>query len=253
MIFSSHIVGSTVSLQVARVAMTNAGKVPLTPPPAHEDAPIPLLPFSFASLRLVGEDTPPLLSDTCFTLSGRLRYEFWDMDGREDSNALTRRQRAGIKTSKWLGFSALGELKHTLDFLGEDRYNPFPRADRTLISDPSNMELNRLQAQYSTDAWDTTITAGRQEITLEDQRFVGNVGWHQNAQTCDAVRLETSPFNAITLNYAYLSRINRIFGEQVPQTALNHRDSDSHLINLRYDGLECSSFTAFAYNSWQRA
>ena len=141
----------------------------------------------------------------------------------------------------------MAELEHTWDWLGEDHYNPFPRAGRTVIADPGNVELNRLQMQYQTDALHTRITAGRREITLDDQRFIGNVGWRQNAQTYDAVRLEMSPLEKLTFNYAYLARVNRIFGEQVPSAALNHFDSDSHLINWRYDGLECGSLTVFAY------
>jgi hypothetical protein len=40
--------------------------------------------------------------------------------------------------------------------------------------------------QYATKALDLTL--GRQRINLDDQRFVGSVGWRQNEQTFDAVR-----------------------------------------------------------------
>lgn len=206
-----------------------------------------LSPHNLGALGWVDESAHPFLRDTRFFLHGRLRYEFGDLEGREDSNALTWRHRVGVETGDWLGFSVLAELEHTWDLLGEDQYNPFPRAGRTVIGDPGNVELNRLQLQYRTDIWDTALTAGRQEIMLDDQRFIGNVGWRQNEQTYDAIRLETSPAEDLTINYAYLRRVNRIFGEEVPRAALNHFESDSHLFNLRYEGLDCGNLTAFAY------
>ncbi len=206
---------------------------------------ITLLPFSFAGLGLVASDAHPFLRDTRFILSGRLRYEFGQLDGREDSNALTWRHRVGIETGEWLGFSVLGELEHTWDLLGEDQYNPFPGAGRTVIADPGNFELNQLQLQFRNDF--LTLVGGRQRITLDDQRFVGSVGWRQNEHTFDAIRIELTPADDLTLNYAWLWRVNRIFGEQVPRAALNHFDSDSHLINLRYDGLSCGTFTGYSY------
>ncbi len=204
-------------------------------------------PFSLAGIGLVGEDADPFLRDTRFFVDGRLRYEFGDQEGREASHALTWRHRAGIETGEWLGFSFLAELEHTWDLLGEDQYNPFPRAGRTVIADPGNMELNRLQLHYGHDWLETSMTVGRQRITLDEQRFVGNVGWRQNEQTYDAVRLKFSPWEDLTLNYAWLWRVNRIFGEQAPSAALNHFDSDSHLFNARYEGVPFGALTAFAY------
>jgi len=175
-------------------------------------------------------------------LDGRIRAEHAEQSGRGDSNALTWRHRAGVETGQWAGLSVLAELEHTWDLLGEESYNPYPRAGRTVIADPENFELNRLQVDYRVDLWDTHLTIGRQRMTLDDSRFVGNVGWRQNEQTYDAVRLQASPLDGLTLDYAYFVRVNRIFGEGAPTAALNHFDSDSHLINLRHGPL-----TAFAY------
>ena len=36
----------------------------------------------------------------------------------------------------------------------------------------------------------TTLTFGRQRIAHDDQRFVGNVGWHQHEQTLDGLRAQ---------------------------------------------------------------
>ncbi|MEZ5303023.1 MAG: alginate export family protein [Verrucomicrobiales bacterium] len=66
------------------------------------------------------------------------------------------------------------------------------------------------------------MTVGRQEIALGDQRFIGTVGWRQNEQTLDAARLRFQPHSDLWIDYAYVWRVNRIFGEQAPTAALNH-------------------------------
>ena len=52
------------------------------------------------------------------------------------------------------------------------------------VADPETYEINRLQLT-NTRIPMTTVTLGRQRIVLDDQRFVGNVGWRQNEQTFD--------------------------------------------------------------------
>ena len=46
----------------------------------------------------------------------------------------------------------------------------------------------------------TTVTLGRQRIVLDDHRFVGNVGWRQNEQTFDAIRVVNKSVPHLTLD-----------------------------------------------------
>jgi hypothetical protein len=50
-----------------------------------------------------------------------------------------------------------------------------------VVTDPESYEVNRLQLT-NTSLSGTTLTLGRQRILLDDQRFVGHVGWRQNEQ-----------------------------------------------------------------------
>jgi hypothetical protein len=47
---------------------------------------------------------------------------------------------------------------------------------------------------------------------LDDQRFVGNVGWRQNEQTYDAVRVVNKHIPNVTIDVSYVNQINRVFG-----------------------------------------
>src|SRR3546814_5482681 len=78
------------------------------------------------------------------------------------------------------------------------------------IADPQNIELNRLHLQYRGVAG-SIVTVGRQRINLDDQRFVGSVGWRQNEQTFDAARLE-STFGPVQVDATYAWSNRTIYG-----------------------------------------
>jgi len=86
---------------------------------------------------------------------------------------------------------ALAEAQGTLAIDGNYFDGLHGAANRPLVADPQNVALYRTQLQYVAPT--LTLTAGRQVITLDDQRFVGNVGFRQNAQTFDAARAEWRP------------------------------------------------------------
>jgi hypothetical protein len=80
-----------------------------------------------------------------------------------------------------------------------------------IVADPENIELNRLQLQYR-GLPRTTVTLGRQRINIEDQRFVGSVGWRQNEQTFDSVRLEHVDSKGLKADLAYSWSVRTIWG-----------------------------------------
>ncbi|WP_294122329.1 alginate export family protein [Sphingomonas sp.] len=161
-------------------------------------------------------------------LDARLRYEIVDQPAL-DADALTFRLRAGAE-AVYGHFSLLAEAEGTAALV--DEYNAFPftlpgekqwRPDHAVIADPMNIELNRLQLQYKADK--TTVTLGRQRINLDDQRWVGSVGWRQNEQTFDAIRGEAS-IGPVVADITYASKQRTIFGTDAgPRTAL-----DGHFI-----------------------
>jgi hypothetical protein len=153
----------------------------------------------------------------------RLRYESVDQ-GPLEADAVTLRLRAGAE-AKLGNFSILAEGEGTVAPVNDYNAFPFPIADNqrrpqyAVVSDAENIELNRLQLQYK--AKDVGVTLGRQRINLDDQRWVGSVGWRQNEQTFDAVRGEAKlgPV-AVDLTYAISQRT--IFGEDAgPRTAID--------------------------------
>ena len=141
----------------------------------------------------------------------RLRTEYVDQQGFDrDADAVTARLRAGAELSldAW---SLLVEGEATLAI--SERYDSGVNG-KTLfpvVPDPQNVELNRFQLQYRGLAR-TIVTAGRQRINLDDQRFVGASGWRQNEQTFDAVRLEYGDAKSVKVDLTYAWSVRTIWG-----------------------------------------
>lgn len=154
-------------------------------------------------------------------VDARLRYEFVEQ-GELDANALSFRLRAGGQ-AKLGSISILAEGEGTLAPVNSYNAFPFPlpdsqrRPEYAVVADPQNAELNRLQIQYKSKA--LTATVGRQRINLDDQRWVGSVGWRQNEQTFDAVRAEGKA-GPVVIDLAYAISQRTIFGADAgPRTA----------------------------------
>ena len=176
-------------------------------------------------------------------LDTRLRFESVEQDGvAQTAEALTLRARLGFESGKIAGTTLLaeGELVRPID---ED-YNSTTNGNTTypVVADPRSSEVNRLQAT-NTSLPGTTVTVGRQRIVLDDHRFVGNVGWRQNEQTFDAIRIVNQSLPHLTLDATWLNQVNRVFGRD---SAQGRYYGDSVLANASYE-MQPGKLTAFAY------
>ena len=148
-------------------------------------------------------------------VDARLRYETVDQAGiARDADAMTARVRAGFEL-KQDGFSVLAEASATLAIKGNYNSTVNGLTGFPVVADPQTIGLNRLQIQYR-GLPKTVLTLGRQRINLDDQRFVGSVGWRQNEQSFDAVRVETVVPGGIALDATYAWSDRTIYGIDSP-------------------------------------
>lgn len=184
----------------------------------------------------------------------RARYEFVDQQKTptltDNAEAYTVRTRIGWETAFWNGLQVVVEGKAVRD-LAAERYavnvpgattpplNGANRARFPLVNDPETTELERGQLTWKpVEAFE--ITGGRQRILIDDQRFIGDVGWRQDDQTFDAVRTDVK-LGQVRLFYAYLFHINRTLGTR------RDWDSDSHLVNAVWAPSKALQLEGFAY------
>ncbi|ATC32134.1 hypothetical protein CA606_07085 [Caulobacter vibrioides] len=201
---------------------------------------------------------PPTLSDQIgagkLILEVRSRYETVDQTRtatlRDKGEAFTVRTRLGWESAEFKGVKGLVEFEDVRQ-VGSERFavnvpgvataplNGPDKARYPIINDPDVTELNRAQLTWTPNAV-AQITAGRQRILLDDQRFVGNVGWRQDEQTFDAIRADVA-YGRFKATYAYVTHVNRILGE------LRDWDSDSHLFNATWSPAEALRLQGFVY------
>jgi hypothetical protein len=89
------------------------------------------------------------------------------------------------------------------------------------------------------------LALGRQRINLDNQRFLGAVGWRQNEQTFDAF---TGVYQGIAdwnFYYAYIQRVQGIASEKPIYNF--DLDSSDNLFNIAYSGFQWAKLTAYGY------
>ena len=79
-----------------------------------------------------------------------------------------------------------------------------------------------------------------------NQRFVGGVGWRQNEQTYDAVRVKFKPMDNLAIDYSYVWNVHRIFGPEAGAQPSDW-DSDSHFLLATLTPAEGHKVEGFAY------
>lgn len=185
------------------------------------------------------------IKNSKFHLDTRYRLEMVEQDGlADDATASTLRTRLGITTGEFNGFSALIEAEDVTE-IGDDDYNNTinDNSTRPVVADVQGTEINRAYLKYS-GFTDTDVTFGRQHINLDNQRHLGAAMWRQNEQTFDALSITNKSLPDTTVKYAYVSKINRIFG---PDSEAGDWNSESHVINVSNKSLPIGKITGYGY------
>jgi hypothetical protein len=169
-------------------------------------------------------------------LHWRTRVEQVDQDGlAEKATASTIKTRITYTSGTYQGFGYTLEMEDVSN-LGEVDYSDgLVNRGTPIIADPEVTEINQSALSYTYKT--TTAKYGRQRIVLDNQRFVGGVGFRQDEQTFDGFTVTSKPVPALSLFYGYITDVNRIFGEAkaVPGKPNGDHNHESHLLNAKYD------------------
>ncbi|MDX1572303.1 MAG: alginate export family protein, partial [Xanthomonadales bacterium] len=201
---------------------------------------------SLLALPAGADDLAEAISGGNAGLSLRYRLELVDDDNfSEDAEASTLRLRLNYKTAAYRGWTSMIEFDHLAE-VGLDDFNSGAgtspgRSQFPVVADPDGSDLNQLWLQYAFSD-DTSLRFGRQRILLDNQRYVGGVGWRQNEQTYDSAKLDFK-LGSGSGSYTYVANVNRIFGNDVP--AGDH-DHNTHLLNGSWP-FDAGQLVAYAY------
>jgi len=205
--------------------------------------------FALSSQAASAAEQPAaLMNDGKIALAFRYRYEFVDDDNfPEEAKASTLRSRLSLQSGSYRDFSFFLEADDIRE-IGSDDFNAGAgntpsRTMYPVVADPEGTEVNQAYADYRGFAG-TLVRLGRQRINLDNQRFVGGVGWRQNEQTFDAVSVDWSDERSRVF-YAAVDNVNRIYGEDVPDG--DHRQDPTHLLNLSTEVAGIGRLSAYHY------
>ncbi|TGD73011.1 hypothetical protein E4634_12050 [Mangrovimicrobium sediminis] len=199
------------------------------------------------------EDAAP--SPTTFTemftlgkasLDFRYRFEYVEQENIDkEAEASTLRSRLTFASAAYKGFSFLAEFDD-VTAIGDDNYNSTSNGNTEypVVADPEGTEVNQAWVKYAASG--ASGTYGRQRILHGSQRFVGGVGWRQNEQTYDGFRAMYSG-GGLTLDYAYVYNVNRIFGPDDGPVQPANLHGENHFLRGDFTFAEKHTITGFAY------
>jgi hypothetical protein len=173
-------------------------------------------------------DEPVTLGDAVtkgkISLNLRYRYEEVDESSNERGKASTLRTVLGYRTGWWKRLAAFVELEDVRNLGFSNEHNNLGAGslwngvtDRPIIADPPITEVNQGYLEWKPiDA--LPIRGGRQEIIVDNARFIGNVGWRQNHQSFDAARINFTGVENLELGLIYIARQRTVTGASNPMS-----------------------------------
>jgi len=172
----------------------------------------------------------------------RYRYENVDQDGMlHEAEASTLQTRLGYESGEWNNLTGLLEFSD-VSRIGPDAtdYNDTfnGKTDYPVVADPKRTQVNQAYAKYSA-LWGGDLKVGRQRIKLDNDRFVGNVGWRQTEMTYDAATYLKPDLAGLALVYGYIRNINTITGGNLK--------TNSHVLNVSHTFGNIGKLTGYGY------
>ncbi|OMH31869.1 hypothetical protein BGP75_16900 [Motiliproteus sp. MSK22-1] len=174
------------------------------------------------------------------TLNFRYRFENVDQNGiANDANASTLRTRLSYQTLPFQGFSGLVEMDNVTEIHSGDYNDTFNgQTSSPVVADPTYTEVNQAYLDFNTT--DTLFRFGRQRVNLDNQRFIGGVGWRQNEQTYDAFSIINQTIPDTTVLISNVTNVNTILGTNV-------NGNDHQLIHINNKSLPALNISAYGY------
>lgn len=185
-----------------------------------------------ASPTLADEVKSALIDEAKLNLQFRARFEQADIEPQDKQDQTTLRTRLTYQSGDLYNFFTLAEVDDVRS-----------TNDEPLIADYQYTEINQAYLGYRAPA-DSVLKYGRQRILLDNQRFVGGVGFRQNEQTYDGFTATSAGIKDLKAFYAYINNVNRIFSEDSGKS--DHKNK-THLVNLHYSAFDAAKVTGYAY------
>jgi hypothetical protein len=185
-----------------------------------------------------------IIDDIKFSGQIRPRYEFADKkDNSVDAaNAFTARVRLAVEAKLFnvdalkakIGVTSINNFGYT-DYndgsaSGNTKYDKIVDAQQAILS----------EAYLSYTLSDTNILAGRSHINLDNQRFIGTVGWRQMERAYDTLTVTNKSVKNLTLLGSWIYGYQGVNSKPTTETS-------SAILHANYKLNDMFNATAFSY------
>jgi len=203
---------------------------------------------SGSALAGVTQDVEDALNFYHYGKNGAIKFDLntrWenvdqDRGTQKTANAVTSRLRAGLLSPVFHGIQGYAEYEGNLAMVDDYNSTRNNNTRYSTIADPEKSELNQLWLSYA-GIPDTLIKGGRQRIKLDDDRFIGNVGWRQMETTFDSVLVthNNQQLFGLTVNAGYIGNVQTF-------TATNER-IEAPILNVNYKVGDYGNLVGYGY------
>ncbi|HPH06143.1 MAG TPA: alginate export family protein [Methylotenera sp.] len=213
------------------------------------------------TLPVIAEETQPSAPETLLDAIShgkpmtnfRLRYENVDQEAfqpapnaskkLDTASALTLRSLIGWQTAPFHGFSFAAQLTDVHEFNHSfndrrDNISETGKANYPNVVDPSYTDINQLFVDW-TGINSTRLRFGRQQLNLDNVRFIGDIGFRQNMQVFDGISVFNSSIPNTEIFAAHFGKVRQI------TTKL--RDGNIDIFNAKYKISPTESLIGYGY------
>ncbi len=197
---------------------------------------------SFSAVS-ASSDGVSIFSNMKFKGEIRPRYEHADVkdNGKDAANAFTARTHLAV-TAGLLEVEGLSTTIgiQTVNNFGYTKYNSTQNGETKydVIADPQLAMLSEATLDYTIGK--TALHVGRSHVNLDNQRFIGTVGWRQNERSYDTAYVANSDIENLTLLAAFVYGYAGVKGVTTTNTS-------SVLLHANYKVMDELSITGYGY------
>jgi hypothetical protein len=183
----------------------------------------------------------------------RLRYENVDQEAYQPApkanekldtaDAFTLRSLIGWQTAPFHNFSFAAQITDVHEFNDNfndrrDNVSEPGKANYPNIVDPGYTDINQLYVDW-TGIKNTKLRLGRQQLNLDNVRFVGDIGFRQNMQVFDGISVLNKSIPDTEIFAAHFDKVRQI------TTRLRHGNID--MVNAKYRISPTESLVGYGY------
>lgn len=180
----------------------------------------------------------------------RLRYENVDQEAYQsatkkldNANMLTLRSLVGWQTAPFKDFSFAAQLIDVHQFTDNtnDRRGNVSESGKSNypnIVDPAYTDVNQLYVDW-TGIKNTKLRLGRQQLNLDNVRFIGDIGFRQVMQVFDGISITNKSIADTEIFAAHFEKVRQINTEL--------RDGNIDMINAKYRISPTESLVGYGY------